>query len=110
MFDLGYFRIPFLAASCVIVASVFLTAECTQFWQFFLVQGCSLGVCCGIIVGPALVVISHWFDRKRGLAMSLAAIGASSGSTVFPAAAQKLIPSIGFGRLIINDSCSLIKF
>lgn len=96
MFDLGYFRIPFLSASCVIVASVFLTAECTQFWQFFLVQGLSLGVCCGIIVGPALVVISHWFDRKRGLAMSFAAIGASSGSTVFPAAAQKLIPSIGF--------------
>ncbi|KAG2150666.1 MFS general substrate transporter [Suillus bovinus] len=96
MFDLGYFKIPFLAASCVIVASVFLTAECTQFWQFFLVQGFSLGACCGIIVGPALVVISHWFDRKRGLAMSFAAIGASAGSTVFPAAAQKLIPLIGF--------------
>ncbi|KAG1890889.1 MFS general substrate transporter [Suillus subluteus] len=96
MFDLGYFKIPCFAASCVIIASAFLTAECTQFWQFFLVQGLSLGVCCGIIVGPALVVISHWFDGKRGLAMSIAAIGASIGSTVFPAAAQKLIPLIGF--------------
>lgn len=96
MFDLGYFKIPCFAASCVIVASAFLTAECTQFWQFFLVQGLSLGLCCGIIVSPALVVISHWFDRKRGLAMSVTAIGASIGSTVFPAAAQKLIPSIGF--------------
>ncbi|KAG2349997.1 MFS general substrate transporter [Suillus weaverae] len=96
MFDLGYFKIPFLTASCVIVVSAFLTAECTQFWQFFLVQGLSLGVCYGIIVGPALVIISHWFDRKRGLAMSFAAIGASIGSTVFPAAAQNLIPLIGF--------------
>ncbi|KAG1782395.1 MFS general substrate transporter [Suillus placidus] len=96
MFDLGYFKIPCLAASCVIVVSAFLTAECTQFWQFFLVQGLSLGVCYGIIVGPALVIISHWFSRKRGLAMSLAAIGASIGSTVFPAAAQNLIPLIGF--------------
>ncbi|KAG2032204.1 MFS general substrate transporter [Suillus americanus] len=96
MFDLGYFKIPCFTASCVIIASAFLTAECTQFWQFFLVQGLSLGVCCGIIVGPALVVISHWFDGKRGLAMSLAAIGASIGSTVFPATAQKLIPLIGF--------------
>ncbi|KAG1827421.1 MFS general substrate transporter [Suillus subaureus] len=96
MFDLGYFKIPCLAASCVIIASAFLTAECTQFWQFFLVQGLSLGVCCGVIVGPTLVVISHWFDGKRGLAMSFAAIGASTGSTVFPAAAQKLIPLIGF--------------
>ncbi|KAG1734341.1 MFS general substrate transporter [Suillus lakei] len=96
MFDLGYFKIPCFAASCVIVASTFLTAECTQFWQFFLVQGLSIGVCCGIMVGPALVIISHWFNGKRGLAMSLAAIGASIGSTVFPAAAQKLIPLIGF--------------
>lgn len=54
------------------------------------------------MVGPALVVISHWFDKKRGLAMSYAAIGASIGSTVFPATAQKLIPIIGSGRLIIK--------
>lgn len=96
MFDLGYFKIPCFAASCVIVASAFITAECTRFWQLFLVQGLGLGVCCGIMVGPALVVISHWFDKKRGLAMSYAAIGASIGSTVFPATAQKLIPIIGF--------------
>lgn len=102
MFDLGYFKIPCFAASCVIVASAFITAECTRFWQLILVQGLSLGVCCGVMVGPALVVISHWFDKKRGLAMSYAAIGGSIGSTVFPAAAQKLIPLIGSGRLIIK--------
>ncbi|KAG2357011.1 MFS general substrate transporter [Suillus spraguei] len=96
IFDLGYFKIPCFAASTGIVASAFLTAECTQFWQFFLVQGLILGFCCGIIVGPAVVVISHWFDRKRGLAMSFAAIGASIGSTVFPVIAQELIPLIGF--------------
>lgn len=110
IFDLGYFKIPCFAASTGIVASAFLTAECTQFWQFFLVQGLILGFCCGIIVGPAVVVISHWFDRKRGLAMSFAAIGASIGSTVFPVIAQELIPLIGFGRLIINSSCPLIQF
>lgn len=96
IFDLGYFKIPCLAASSGIVVSAFLTAECTQFWHFFLVQGFSMGVCCGIIVGPAMVVISHWFDRKRGLAMSFTAIGGSIGSTVFPITAQKLIPLIGF--------------
>ncbi|KAG0707852.1 MFS general substrate transporter [Suillus ampliporus] len=96
LFDLGYFKIPCFAASCVIVACAFLTAECTQYWQFFLVQGLGMGLCSGIIVGPALVVISHWFKKKRGLALSLAAIGASIGSTVFPVAAQKLIPLIGF--------------
>ncbi|KAG1756874.1 MFS general substrate transporter [Suillus paluster] len=96
LFDLGYFKIPCFAASCIFVACTFITAECTQYWQFFLVQGLGLGASGGVIFGPAIVVISHWFDKRRGLALSLAAMGASIGSTVFPAAAQKLIPSVGF--------------
>ncbi|KAG1779501.1 MFS general substrate transporter [Suillus placidus] len=96
LFDLGYFKIPCFAASCALVACTFLIAECMQYWQFFLIQGLGIGVCCGIIVGPALVVVSHWFYKKRGLALSLTAIGASCGSTVFPVVAQSLIPLIGF--------------
>ncbi|KAG1756875.1 MFS general substrate transporter, partial [Suillus paluster] len=96
LFDIGYFKIPCFAASCIFVACTFITAECTQYWQFLLVQGVGLGACCGTIVSPALVVISHWFDKRRGIALSLAAVGSSIGSTVFPAAAQKLIPSVGF--------------
>ncbi|KAG1720241.1 MFS general substrate transporter [Suillus lakei] len=89
LFDLGYFKIPCFAASCALVVCTFLIVECTQFRQFFFIQGLCIGVCCGIIVGPALVVVSHWFYKKRGLALSLTAIGASCGSTV-------LIPLIGF--------------
>ncbi|OAX33083.1 MFS general substrate transporter [Rhizopogon vinicolor AM-OR11-026] len=50
---------------------------------------------------PALAVVSHWFSRKRrGFALGIISIGSSSGSTVLPAAAQKLIPLIGFVRTI----------
>lgn len=55
-----------------------------------------MGLCCGILVGPATVVVSHWFSKKRGFAYGVTAIGSSSGSTMFPAVAQKLIPLIGF--------------
>ncbi|KAG1756873.1 MFS general substrate transporter [Suillus paluster] len=96
LFDLGYFKIPCFVASCVIVACTFLTAECTQYWQFFLAQGLGVGVGCGIIFSPTLVIVSHWFSKRRGLALSVAAIGTSCGSTVFPVAAQNLIPLIGF--------------
>jgi MFS family permease len=97
LFDLGYFKIPFFTASCVLVACTFLIAECTQYWQFFLVQGLGMGLSCGIIAGPALVVVSHWFSpKRRGFALGITGFGASSGSTMFPAASQKLIPLIGF--------------
>ncbi|KAG2106782.1 MFS general substrate transporter [Suillus discolor] len=96
MFDLGYFKIPFFAASCVLVACTFLIAECTQFWQLFLTQGVGLGVSCGFLFGPAVVIVSHWFSKRRGLALSLTTVGTALGSIVFPVTAQNLIPLIGF--------------
>ncbi|KAG2349996.1 MFS general substrate transporter [Suillus weaverae] len=96
LFDLGYFKIPFFAASCALVACTFLTAECTQFWQLFLTQGLGLGVGSGFVFSPAIVIVSHWFSKRRGLALSITAVGAALGSIVFPVAAQNLIPSIGF--------------
>ncbi|KAG1905751.1 MFS general substrate transporter [Suillus fuscotomentosus] len=96
MFDLGYFKIPFFAASCVLVACTFLTAECTKFWQLFLTQGVGLGVSCGFLFSPAVVIVSHWFSKRRGLALSLTTVGTALGSIVFPVMAQNLIPLIGF--------------
>lgn len=96
LFDLGYFKIPFFAASCVLVACTFLIAECTQFWQLFLTQGVGLGMSCGFLFSPAIVSVSQWFSKRRGLALSTTALGAALGSIVFPVAAQKLIPLIGF--------------
>jgi nitrate/nitrite transporter NarK len=99
LFDLGYFKIPCFAASCVFVACTFLIAECTQYWQFFLAQGLGMGGSGGIIITPALVVVSHWFSpKRRGFALGITAVGSSVGSTMFPAVAQKLIPLIGFVR------------
>ncbi|KIK46493.1 hypothetical protein CY34DRAFT_9634 [Suillus luteus UH-Slu-Lm8-n1] len=96
MFDLGYFKIPLFAATCVLVVCTFLTAECTQFWQLFLTQGVGIGVGCGIMWNPVVVIVSHWFSKRRGLALSLTTVGTAFGSIVFPIAAQNLIPSIGF--------------
>ncbi|KAG1787916.1 MFS general substrate transporter [Suillus plorans] len=96
MFDLGYFKIPFFAASCVLVVCTFLTAECTQFWQLFLTQGVGLGAGCGFLFSPAIVIVSQWFSKRRGLALSATAVGAAFGSILFPVAAQNLIPLIGF--------------
>jgi MCP family monocarboxylic acid transporter-like MFS transporter 10 len=95
MFDLGYFKIPFFAATCILVACTFLTAECTQFWQFFLTQGVGVGVGCAIMWTPVVVIVSHWFSKRRGLALSLTTVGTALGSIAFPVAGQNLIPLIG---------------
>jgi hypothetical protein len=44
LFDLGYFRIPQITASVVLVGGTFLTAECKEYWQFLICQGVGVGV------------------------------------------------------------------
>ncbi|KIJ59717.1 hypothetical protein HYDPIDRAFT_177749 [Hydnomerulius pinastri MD-312] len=96
LFDIGYFKLPYFAASCLLITCNFLIAECTEYWQFFLAQGLGVGICSGVIFGPALGIVSHWFSKRRGLALGVTAIGSSMGGTVFPVAAQNLIPLVGF--------------
>lgn len=45
---------------------------------------------------PYGVVISHWFNRHRGLALGLSMMGIGIGSVVVPILAQRLITSFGW--------------
>ncbi|CAE6424726.1 unnamed protein product [Rhizoctonia solani] len=96
LFDLGYFRIPQITASVVLVVGTFLTAECKEYWQFLICQGVCVGFASGFLFGPAIAVVSHWFQKRRGLAFGVIASGASIGGTVIPITVRKLIPLIGF--------------
>ncbi|KAL0576986.1 hypothetical protein V5O48_004996 [Marasmius crinis-equi] len=96
LFDLGYFRLPFLISCIFLVISAFLTAECTQFWQLLLCQGILQGTSCGCTFGPMVAIIGHWWKKRRGLAIGLLALGSSIGGTVFPIATRRLIAQVGF--------------
>jgi cyanate permease len=45
---------------------------------------------------PYGVVISHWFDRHRGLALALSMMGIGIGSIVVPILSQRLIAAFGW--------------
>lgn len=44
LFDLGWFRLPYALGSVSLVLSVFLTAQCTEYWHFVVCQGLMVGV------------------------------------------------------------------
>ncbi|KAF9070894.1 major facilitator superfamily domain-containing protein [Rhodocollybia butyracea] len=96
LFDIGIFKIPFATASAILVATSFLTGQCTKYWQFILCQGIALGLTCGMLFGPSMGVIGHWFKRKRGLALGVNALGSSLGGTVIPIATRRLLVEVGF--------------
>ncbi|KAJ7352024.1 MFS general substrate transporter [Mycena albidolilacea] len=96
LFDNGFFAGPAACASLTLVALTILTGECTQFWHFLLCQGFAVGIACGVIFGPTLAIVSHWFKRRRSTALGIVASGGSVGGLIIPIMVQNLIPQIGF--------------
>jgi cyanate permease len=65
-----------------------------QLYLLFLVLGVAMSS--GPAPVPYGVVISHWFDRHRGLALGLSMMGIGVGSVVVPMLAQRLITMFGW--------------
>ncbi|KAJ7580933.1 hypothetical protein C8J56DRAFT_753113, partial [Mycena floridula] len=90
IFDLGYFKSVLAASSVLLVIATLLVAECKTFPLFatlvwvllifreFLPHPSNQIACAGIF-GPATTVISHWFRKRRGLALGIHATGSSIG-------------------------------
>ncbi|KAJ7881820.1 major facilitator superfamily domain-containing protein [Mycena olivaceomarginata] len=96
LFDNGWFALPAACASVALVALTVLTGQCTEFWQFLLCQGFAIGIASGVIFGPTLAIVSHWFKRRRSTALGIVAAGSSVGGLIIPILVQRLIPQIGF--------------
>jgi MFS family permease len=66
-------------------------------WQLYLLCAV-LGITftSGAAPVPYGVVISHWFNRHRGLALGLSMMGIGAGSIVVPILAQRLIAGFGW--------------
>ncbi|KAF7362317.1 MFS domain-containing protein [Mycena venus] len=95
-FDRGHLRVPFFIASALLVAATFLVGQCTKYWHFLLCQGFVTGISAGVVYGPTVAVIGHWFKKRRGIATGILATGSSLGGTLFPIIARNLIPRVGF--------------
>ncbi|THU84273.1 MFS general substrate transporter [Dendrothele bispora CBS 962.96] len=96
LFENFRFRIPFVFFSVLLILSVFLTAQCSRYWQFLICQGILSGVSSGAFYGPLLDLLASWFDKHRGLAFGLFTAGASTGGTVTPIIIKNALPKLGF--------------
>ena len=93
--DAGLARPVVFVGSLFLVVGTFMTSLATTYWQIFLAQGLCVGIGLGLIWLPSVTLISTYFARKRVLAVTSSAAGASTGSVIFPAMIQYLTPQIG---------------
>jgi MFS family permease len=73
-----------MAFSIVLLGSAYVLAGLSStLWQFILVH-CLIGLGASATFGPLMAEASHWFERYRGLAVTIVASGNYVGGTIWP--------------------------
>ena len=102
--------LPLAGATLALALGYGLAALAPTLLTYALAQGLLIG-CLGssATFGPLLADISHWFERRRGLAVSIVACGNYLAGTVWPPVVQHLIETVGWRstHLIIGAVCLL---
>lgn len=96
LFDHHGPRVLIAIGTVLTFAGVFAMGNCTTIYQFIIALAMIAGL--GYAVqAPALVgIISHYFFKRRGLAIGLATMGASFGGAIFPVMLRVLYSRLGF--------------
>ncbi|KAI1376528.1 MFS general substrate transporter [Hypoxylon crocopeplum] len=94
--DAGYARESVLCGAFVALLGTFMTSLATEYWQIFLAQGVCTGLGLGLMFMPTVTIIASYFKKRRAFALTLSSAGTGTGSIIFPATVQYLIPRIGF--------------
>jgi MFS family permease len=77
----------------ILLANRVFAGSLAEFYCFYVLLGLSVG---GVGPIPYGSLISHWFDRFRGLALGLTMLGIGLGAVIMPSLAQTLIARFGW--------------
>jgi MFS family permease len=92
--------LPTLIGAVALSLGYVAAAYTTTLWQFALVQGLLIAMFGGAAsFGPIVADISHWFTRRRGIAVAIAASGNYLAGTVWPPVIQHFVQIIGWRQV-----------
>ena len=96
IYDAGYTWALLLSGTILNVLGMMMTSLCRQYWELMLAQGIIVGVGCGLLFLPSVVMVSQYFTTKLAFATGIASTGSSLGisflSPVFFSPTRSMIP------------------
>ncbi|KAJ7159022.1 major facilitator superfamily domain-containing protein [Mycena crocata] len=110
-YDRGHFYALLYGGSLLLCFSLFMLSLCKpeQLYQIFLAQGLGAGIGAGTVYVPSVAVVSHYFQRRRALAMTIVASGSSFGAVIHPIMLNNTLRSkLGFANAV-RASAGLIS-
>jgi MFS family permease len=88
--------VPLIVGTFALSAGYVLVGQSSSLWQVALAHGLLIGFGCSVTFAPLMADISHWFMRRRGIAVALAASGNYFGGTIWPPVVQHFIAADGW--------------
>jgi MFS family permease len=80
----------------------------SQLWQLYLLYGLLAAAGAATTTVPYALVVSRWFNRRRGLALGLMMIGMGMGAILVPPIAQRLITAHGWRAALAIFGCIVL--
>ena len=88
---------PAIAGTLALALGLVVASRADSIWLFCLAQGALIGmVGQSVVFAPMVADISHWFVRRRGLAVGIVISGSYLAGTVWPPIIQHFYDSIGW--------------
>ncbi len=96
MADRAGIAVPLVVAGLALGLGFVVAGTAPNLWVFSAAHGVLIGVGAGMGFGPMMADISHWFVKRRGLAVVVVASGSYLAGTVWPLAMNLTMPLIGW--------------
>jgi MFS family permease len=88
---------PLFIGTFALAGGFILSAQTRTLWEFIAVQCLVIGFAgTSVTFGPLIADISHWFDRRRGIAVAICASGNYLAGTIWPPILQAGIQEYGW--------------
>ncbi|KAK0212235.1 MFS general substrate transporter [Desarmillaria ectypa] len=99
LFDQGHFHSLMIGGGLFFLFSSFMLSlvKPHQFYQALLAQGFGMGIGMGCMFLPALSIMSHYFRKRRAVAMGIVVASGSLGGVIYPIILNKIFPREGLG-------------
>ncbi|WP_246270776.1 MFS transporter [Hongsoonwoonella zoysiae] len=79
---------PLIGAAFALGAGFMLASVSGDIWQFAIIQGVLIGIGTSATFGPLIADVSHWFHKRRGIAVAATACGNYLAGAIWPTLIQ----------------------
>ncbi len=95
--------LPMILGAVVLCGGYALSAAASSYWEFLIVHSLFVGMLgSSVTFGPLVADITHWFKKRRGIAVAICASGNYLAGTVWPPLLQLGFDSIGWRQTFMG--------